>query len=126
MVEKFKLITTLLEKKYAKDLSLFIVMRMDDLTEKWSVFVAADWINNENKRDIFVSIYEGIRANFSDQEAQLIARIGVFSLDDYTPQLFVNYKEGSEILNQKINGYFIHEAHVLRNTVSLTANSQST
>lgn len=114
MVEKFKKTIELLELDYQQKLALFAVMKMDDLVDKWSIFLAADWITESNRGEVFQKLAAIIRKTFTEEENESIARIGIFSKSDHIPQLFLQFKEETILNNQKVNGFFIHEAYILR------------
>ncbi len=113
MVEKFKLITNEIEAQKG-NFTLFAIMRMDDFIDKWSVLVSADWITDENRTEIFNLVASKMRENLSEEENKSIARIGIFPVQDHITELFLKYKEGFHLQNEKVNGFKVHEAYILK------------
>jgi biotin synthase-like enzyme len=111
MVEKFKLITDKLKEK--GNVSLFVVLRMDDFIDKWSVVLCADWAKPRDEQS-FNEVVRIFKEVLQGEELQTIARIGIFDLNDYIPQLFIKFKTGYEIKQEtKINGFVVYEGYVL-------------
>lgn len=113
MVEKFKTILEALRKKGS--IILFAVLKMDDLTDKWSVLICASWITDEESRNnAFNEIRELIKRTMTPEERAAIARIVVASKEEHLIQELLENKPGTYIGEQlKINGNVIHEAYIL-------------
>lgn len=114
MLEKFKKILENIKKK--GNISLFSVLKMDDLTDKWSVFVCASWIDESNRKEIFSDIIKLIKDNMTTEESTTIARIVIASKDDHLIQELLEFKSGSEIGGEqsvKVNGNLIHSGYIL-------------
>lgn len=115
MVEKFKKI--LEDFKEKGGVSLFAILKMDDLTDKWSVLVCASWIDSDEKRrEAFILIRELIKKYMTNEEASNIARIGVMARDQHIVQELLENKAGEYIGGNgsvKINGNVVHEAYIL-------------
>lgn len=113
MVEKFKEI--LQEINNAKGpVTLFAIMKMDELTDKWSVILSAFWATEENRDEMFTFVREILAQKLTTEEKSNIARIGIFPTDDHVTQLFLQFKKDTFIKEDtKINGFLIHEAYIL-------------
>lgn len=110
MVEKFK--TILAEIRRSKgEVALFALMRMDELTDRWTVILNAPWAK-EGDIEIFRYILKLIRSNLSQEEFSTIARIGIFSRTDRFIKLLLKYNSDTSITNEKINGNQIHEGYI--------------
>lgn len=113
MVEKFRQILEEI-KEQKGNVYLFVILKMDEFTDKWSVILSAPWINNNNLRENFVFLRKIMIKSFSNEEMALIATLGVFTKDEHIIEELLKYKEGAVINEQvKINGNVIHEAHIL-------------
>ena len=114
MVDKFKTILDNLKKH--GDVTLFAVLKMDNLTDKWSVLISATWINEDNRKEIFNEIIELIKNTMSIEEAASVARVIIAPKEDPLVLGLLEYKTvdyigGDEPI--KINGNLVHEAHIL-------------
>ena len=111
MVEKFKQILAALQQQ--GKISLFVVLKMDDYVNSWSIVVCGENLRAGDK-DSFSQVVRVFNDLLSKEEKSSIARIGIFNESDYIPQLFANYKDGTEILKEtKINGFVVYEGHIL-------------
>lgn len=113
MVEKF---TSILDNFRAKGpITLFAIIKMDDLTDKWSVLICAPWISDEESKDrTFNEIRELIKKTLTPEEASSVARIVIGSRDEHLIQELLEQKPGAYIDGPlKVNGNLIHEAHIL-------------
>jgi len=113
MVNKFEKIIAEIESQQG-DFTLFAIIKMDNFTDKWSVITSAKWINEDNKEKSFNIIASVIRKNLNEAENSSIGRIGIFPTDDHITKLFLKYKAGIPLKNEKVNGFNIHEAYILR------------
>ena len=112
MVEKLKsLLGKIIAEKGA--VTLFAIMRMDDLTDKWSVIFSAPWVTTESKDADFSYIVTKLNEGLSEEESASIARVGIFAKDHHIPQLFLRYKADQKIVDEKVNGFAVHEAYIL-------------
>ncbi len=119
MVEKFK--TILQQITDAKgEMTLFAMMKMDEFTDKWSVVVCAPWARTENRSENFTFIKGVLDANLNEEERITIARIGIFPKQDQAIQALLQFQEGTTIKEDtKINGFMVHEAHILHSNSNL-------
>ena len=116
MVNKFKTILDAIEKQKGA-VNFFAVMKMDNFLDKWSVAIAADWINKNNDNKTFSDIYSIFTKFLTLEEAASLARIGLFTNDGYIPQLFKQYQSNTKLENQKINGFQIYEAYIIKSNL---------
>lgn len=113
MVNKLKKILSQIENKHAK-VAMLALIKMDELTNKWSVILSAAWIKEENRNVIFRELVEAINNELTPQESITIARIGLFPQNEHIIQELLQYKEGSHIEEKvQMNGNIIHEAYIL-------------
>ncbi len=113
MVEKFKkILADIITTKGA--VTLFAVMKMDDLTDKWSIILAAPWADNAHRKEAFDFVF-GLLPKYIDtvEERNLVARIGIFEKNEHLIQVLLQYKKDSIIENEKVNGNFVHLAYIL-------------
>lgn len=113
MVEKFKHILEQL-KSSKGNVTLFAILKMDELTDKWTVIVSAVWINESTKKEIFALVRDLMIEQFTPEEMATIARLGIFSTNEHIVQELLKYKEGAIIdEDEKVNGSIVHNAYIL-------------
>lgn len=94
--------------------SLFAILKMDDLIDKWTVVLSAPWATENSRKEDFEFIKNLITETLSEEERASIARIGIFSKEEQIIRSLSQYKAGSFIADSvKINGNVVHEAHIL-------------
>ena len=119
MVDKFKEILTQVEKKHNKVL-LFALIKMDELTNKWSVVISASWITSENRKEIFKELVNIMNEKLTPEESITIARIGMFAQNENIVQELLQYKKDTHLHEKvRINGNIIHEAYILASNATL-------
>jgi hypothetical protein len=119
MVEKFKNILNMVIKNKGA-VTLFAILKMDDLTDKWSIVITAPWINDKNHNETFEYLRDLIVKELSLEESASIARIGIFPRYEHVVEALLKYKEGSVIqTDEKINGNIVHEAYILASDGSI-------
>lgn len=96
---------------------LFMILKMDELIDKWSVVASASWIKRESQAENFKYITDKIRGTLTAEESLAIARVGTFQPEEHLVRLInnaVRVQGGQAVYmtNNKINGYLIHEAYV--------------
>lgn len=112
MVEKFKKILTAIRAKGT--ISLFAILRMDDLTDKWTVLVSAPWEDEEKRREFFEELVDMIKQTMTEEEAASIARVLVSNKENHLVQKLLEQKAGAHIVGaMEINGNLVHEAYIL-------------
>ncbi len=122
MVEKFEKILRGIEKDKGA-VSTFAVVKMDEITDKWSVIFSASWLainEGESDRADFDYLKNFLIKNLSGEESESIARIGLFSMDSHLVKKIhelvgvVELEQTKEINDEKLNGNFIHEGYVFK------------
>jgi len=112
MVEKFKkMLIEIIAVKGA--VRLFAIMKMDDLTNKWSIIIAAPWADDVHRKEAFDFIFGLLPKYFNDEERSLVARIGIFDKNEHLIDLLLQYKKNSYINDEKINGNIVHQGYIL-------------
>jgi hypothetical protein len=121
MVNKFK---TIIEeiKKDKGDVNLFVLAKMDDFKDSWSVLLAAPWITTDNTSEIFNYVISILIKVLSEEEQLSIARLGVFPSNSYVVDIFANNVKTNDgdyvrLENVKINGFNIYEAYVYESKI---------
>ena len=116
MKEKLQQALSLFENATKKSANLFVVLKMDDLTDKWSVLLASEWITEENKRKYFDEFISILSKLLPDDEARTIARVGIWNSNDYLAKLLMDkYKTGDQITeDEQVNGNIIHEGYIFK------------
>lgn len=113
MVEKFKLILQQIENEKGA-IKLFAILKMDEITDKWTIILSASWINEENLKENFIFLRDKLSETFNREELSTIARLGIFTEKEHIVQELLKYKEGSVIeQDEKVNGNIVHEAYIL-------------
>lgn len=122
MVNDLINVIAVIEAEYGP-LSLFAILKMDDVADRWSLAVAAQWIDDlksETKRDaIFDRIFDQIATELTQTDAESIVRIGLLSLNSHLGQGLVEYTnkiqdDFVEIRDKQINGNTIHHGIIFR------------
>jgi len=114
MVETFKKILEEIKQKGA--VTLFAVLKMDDLTDKWSVFLCAPWISEENRKEIFTDVINLLKKNMTAEELATVARVVISVKDDHLIQELLEFRNDSHIGGEssiKLNGNLIHDGYIL-------------
>jgi hypothetical protein len=96
---------------------VFMILKMDEYINKWSIVVSTPWISRENQRENFIYIVNKIRRNLTLEESATIARLGLFQPDEHMIRLInqsIRVETGTAVKleNTKLNGYLIHEAYI--------------
>ncbi len=119
MVEKFKQILQVI-KENKGIVNVFAIIKMDEITDKWSVIFSAPWITQENTTEIFNYIRQLLIDNLSREEILTIARLSVFTNNEHLIQLIlgsVRVQNGEiNLKDTSLNGYKIHEAYIFEST----------
>jgi hypothetical protein len=112
MVDKFKKILSQMVKDKGS-VTFFALIRIDDFVDKWSVVLCAPWATEKNHDEIFRYVLDLIKANLEVGELNTVARISIFSKDEHLIHELLQFKAGTVIENQKINGNHVHQAQIL-------------
>lgn len=114
MVESFRKAIEELAKQ--QNIVLFAILKMDDLTDRWTLIFALNDISN--KQEFFDQALTLVRGNISAEEAQNIARIGVFPTDDHLITELLKYPTETELKDIKVNGNYIHTGYIFISRVN--------
>ncbi|MEK7572231.1 MAG: hypothetical protein AAB553_08225 [Patescibacteria group bacterium] len=117
IITKFQIVYTNIKQERNSGFYLFMVLKMDEFTDKWSVVISAPWYNSENQHETFQYITNNIRKVLTPAEISTIARVGTFLPTEHLVTLVnqtVRVTGGSPVRleDTKINGYQIHEAYI--------------
>lgn len=116
MVNKFQTILRKAEQEKG-EISLLAMLKMDDITNKWSILFSANWITEENFRESFIFLRDVLMGELSEEERSTIARIGILPLHDHLVQELLKYKTGTKLSgSQRMNGNIIHEAEIIKSS----------
>lgn len=115
MVEKFNSI--LLEIQRDKGIvNVFAIIKMDEITEKWSVVFCAPWVEQQNGAEVFNYLRELLLRHLSSEEVSTISRLSIFSKNDPLIQLILRAvrveNSNVNLIDTTLNGFKIHEAHI--------------
>lgn len=123
MVESFQQqlteILQLLETKFG-NVVLFAVFKMDEITDKWSILVGSEWVNETTRKEAFSYLIDCMKENLNEEERFSIARIGIMNSQDHLVQLMLDtFKTGESVVDDcKVNGNIIHEGIILKSSKS--------
>ncbi len=112
MVEKFQKILNKIQSEKGS-VVLFGIFKMDEFTDKWSVVFSAQWALGENKNTAFAYLIDLIKSNLNSEESDSIARVGISQPDEHLMDLLLNFKTGTRIQEQAVNGNIIHDGYIL-------------
>lgn len=117
LVEKFNSIFQKIATEKG-ELYLFMIVKMDDLSDKWSVVISAPWIDLNRKNETFDYLRGLARNRLNQEELLSVARIGIFEPTSPLVRLITSTirSEGgaNRLQNTKINGFSIHDAYIFR------------
>lgn len=121
LIDKFQTVHSEIRKEKG-NFYLFMVLKMDEFADKWSVFVSAPWATREKQKESFQEVARKITSSFSREEISSIARIGIFQPDEHLVRLItstIHVQEGPAVkLNDTpINGFQIHEGYIFESAL---------
>lgn len=110
-----KVLTRFIEKSGNKPVVLFAVLKMDELVDRWSVVLSADWIKSENNKQAFNDLIQILQDELETNELNEIARIVFYNRNEHLIELMLKqFKEGQHIdEDAKVNGNVIHEGYII-------------
>lgn len=111
IVEKFNGILADMKRSQG-DVALFALMKMDELTDKWTVVLSSPWAQ-EGDEVVFKYVFELIKKTLLPEELSTIARIAIYSQTDHLIELLLKFNSGASIMNEKINGNQVHEGYII-------------
>ncbi len=105
--------------KEKTSLNLFMLVKMDDFIDKWTLIVAANWVDPHNLNVTFDYMLSKLRKELSPEEGSQIARVGIFTphdqlVQEFTRSVVVADSEPIRLVNAQVNGYKVHEAWIFR------------
>lgn len=116
ITKKFQQIYSSLKQEKG-DFYVFMILKVDEYIDKWSIVVSAPWITKANQGESFNLIVGKIKENLTIEESSTIARLGIFQPDEHFIKLVnesisVDTNTPVKLAGTKLNGYFVHEAYV--------------
>jgi len=114
-LEKIKEMLYQVEERFGI-VELFAVLKMDEITDKWSIIVGSSWVNDENRKEVFGLLIDLMRKRLDDEERYSIARIGILNSREHLVELMLEeFKSDQSITDdRKVNGNIIHEGFILK------------
>lgn len=128
IIAKFETIFKNIKEEKRSNFYLFMVLKMDEFTDKWSVVISAPWNTAQNQHETFQYIARKITEVLTPEETSTIARIGTFLPDEHLVVLInqaFKIKDDSpvRIENKKVNGFQVHEAYIFESLPPTELNS---
>jgi len=118
MVDKFKKLLEEIETTKGK-VVLFAITKMDELTDKWSIILCAQWADNDKQQEAFDFVFGLLLKYFGEEERNSIARIGIYHKNEHLIESLLQYKKDSIIENEKINGNIVHLGYILESNANV-------
>lgn len=120
MVDKFLQILTQISRERG-DIFLLALLKMDELTDKWSVILSAPWSTDATRQDDFIYLRGLILRTLTTEEVASIARLGIFSRESHIIEALLQYRSGTTITDGgvRVNGNLIHEGYILASNRNL-------
>ncbi len=94
---------------------LLAALKMDELTEKWTLVVSSEWVNDAGFDEAFTEVRSKLLESFDNDISQFV-RIGIFNTNEHIVELIMQkYKSGDVIKEDtQINGNLIHEGYIVK------------
>jgi len=129
IIRKFQLIYTDLKREKGS-FYVFMILKMDEFVNKWSIVVSAPWITKGNQNENFTYLVDKIKETLTLEESSTIARLGIFQPDEHLIRLInqsIRVDSGTPVRleNTKLNGYLIHEAYIFESISLQDLNTMS-
>jgi hypothetical protein len=100
------------------DVFLFAMVKMDELSDKWSIIISAPWIDLAKKSETFDYVRGLMKQKLNTEELLNVARIGIFGPTSPLVSIItsaIRVDSGSSRLqNTRINGYLINDAYIFK------------
>jgi hypothetical protein len=111
MVDKLNAILSIIERDKGP-VSLFAAAKMDELTDRWTIILSAEWAKDA-ERETFEYLI-GILIEKLSPELGSVARVGVYTPDEHLIEDLLKFKKGSHLTESiQANGNTIHEAYII-------------
>lgn len=119
MVDKLQ---TFASQIRTRGISLFLIAKMDELADKWTIILSTPWVvDDRTRQEAFKLIWDYLNQNLDTTERATIARIGVFGSQEPLIGKFHNYlmldnsrtQLPFRVTNFKINGNFVYDAIII-------------
>jgi uncharacterized Ntn-hydrolase superfamily protein len=102
--------------KSNKQILLFALLKMDEVTDRWTVIVSGDGLESiDDRKPLFEYMVKTLNEHQETLKKHDVARIGIFPLSSHLIEDLRKHAEGEEIENEKANGNFIHKGHIFIN-----------
>lgn len=120
MVEKFKQILKRIEDSRGTAM-LFVLAKMDDIVDKWSVIISASWSTPVHRDSIFEELRKDIIATLSDEEILQMSRLWIFEPTEHLVEELLKYKTDTVLKNTQVNGNIFHEAFIIKSETPIVS-----
>jgi hypothetical protein len=109
-----------IEKNGNKPVEFFAVLKMDELIDKWSVLLAADWVTEENRKETFNMLVSILIDTLNPEEIAEVARVGVMPTSVHLVEVFLDKFQAGQYIKEdaRINGNVIHEGYIIKCSTS--------
>ena len=120
-IKKFqKILRTLIRNK--GNIYLFMIIKLDKVSEKWSIILSAPWVNFEEKSKHFKYLTNLLRKNLNAEESAMISRLGFYKEESPLVQLItkmIRLRNGAmRLKNTQFNGLTINDAYIFHSQLS--------
>ena len=114
MVDKLKAILELINED-KRNVLLFAVLKIDEITDRWSiVYSESDITDEKTRKETFLYLANKLIANLDKKDINTIARVAVSSSDNHLVEALMQFKSGYEIKESTpVNGNIVHEGYIL-------------
>lgn len=103
---------------------LFALLKMDEMTDRWTVIVSGDGLESiEDRKPLFEYMVKTLSEHQETLKKHDVARIGIFPLNSHLIEDLRKHPEGGKIENEKANGNFIHKGHIFINRGAQSSSS---
>jgi hypothetical protein len=124
MVDKFIQILQRIEDSRGP-VMLFVLAKMDDIVDKWSIIISAPWTTPENRDSIFEEIRKAIIATLNSEELLEMSRLWIFQTHEHLVEELLKYRTGAILKDEKVNGNTLHFAHIIKSDPTVVSLEQS-
>jgi len=119
MVDKLQLVLNKF-KQDGKPVWLFAVLKMDEITDRWSLVVSAPWLDNgDSFKQEYEYLIQVLKEFLTDEELFSLARVSAVSKADHLVEELLKKQTGTSITEEKINGNIVHEGNIIESNSNL-------